>query len=246
MEYFRFGSADSIDHDMFYRFDEMPNTAECKAFCASKEIDNKNIIVIKDGIIIDTFKGTPDEVNNILFHTYSLHEQKFPNPIERTVERSVPLKTIRAIRIILSYLSRTEYRSEIKRALLSLNFKNRLDTLSKLDFRKFENGFGNRKGAFCDICKSLAFQIGQTLALILGKEVYTKKEISELYPELEPFLYRREKLDFNVLNKYNDLLLNEVYEWMTILIYDEDGKEEILFQDFNCKINMQKERIVKV
>ena len=38
--------------------------------------------------------------------------------------------------------------------------------------------------------KTIAFQAGQTLGFIDGKELYTKGALSSAYPVLEPYLYR--------------------------------------------------------
>jgi hypothetical protein len=55
-------------------------------------------------------------------------------------------------------------------------------TIGKIDFSKFE--LDAEDGKF------LAFQLGQTLGLIHGKELYTKKQIGEAFPSLQPFLER--------------------------------------------------------
>ena len=70
---------------MVYVFDEIPSFEECQAFCRSDPEENRNIIVVKDGIVEYCFKGNEDEVNNALLATYSLHEQAYPLLIHRTV-----------------------------------------------------------------------------------------------------------------------------------------------------------------
>ena len=60
-----------------------------------------------------------DEVNNSLYYTYNLHKQDFPLIIKGPVERDIFRKDIRAVRGILSTLSRTQYRSDIKQSLKS-------------------------------------------------------------------------------------------------------------------------------
>ena len=69
------GSKDSTDVDVIYVFDYLPTTVECKRFCDGQGNKNGNIIVIEDGIVVASYKGAPDEVNNSLFSTYSLHKQ---------------------------------------------------------------------------------------------------------------------------------------------------------------------------
>ena len=58
--------------------------------------------------------------------------------------------------------------------------------------------------------KTYAFQIGQTLALMNGKEYYTKKDIGIEYPELKPFLQRENDSDISVLETYKNKFLTEL------------------------------------
>lgn len=110
------GSADSVDKDIVYVLDKIPEYGKCKGFCATLE-GNPNLIVIKDGVVEWCYKGSTDEVNNALYHTISLHLENKDNPIKKTVERDVCLKVIRATRGIISHLSRSQYREEIKSSL---------------------------------------------------------------------------------------------------------------------------------
>lgn len=203
---FRFGSPDSQDIDVVFVQEKKPALAACQAFC-KHETENRNIIVIEDGVIVDCYKGLPDEMNNALYHTYEHHEQRWPNPIQRPVERIVPLKVVRATRMILALLSRTAYRSEIKAALRSHDQAQRQEVLAQIDFRTLDIGV--------EEAKSIAFQLGQTLSLFEGQERYTKGDLSTAYPDLEAFLYRRaQPTDLDVLNARRDQLLrllSEVY-----------------------------------
>src|SRR5690606_31949531 len=59
-------------------------------------------------------------------------------------------------------------------------------------------------------------RIGQTLALMNGKEIYTKKGLIDFYPELKSMLDRVENtipgFDGQILNKYRDMLLKEMQQ----------------------------------
>ena len=99
------GSADSLDKDIHYVFDELPPLNDCKVFCSTDPNENRNIIVIKDGEVVQCYKGTIDEVNNAIFRTYSLHEQSSPLLITHNIKRDAKLKAIRAVRIILSHMA---------------------------------------------------------------------------------------------------------------------------------------------
>lgn len=186
------GSEDSTDIDVHYVFDVMPSFKECKIFCDSDKTENRNIITIDNGIVTNCYKGTVDEINNALLRTYKLHEQSYPLLIEHNVKRDITLKYIRSVRIILSYLSHTIYRRQIKLALKSNKWEDRLNTLSSIDLAEIDFDNLNKHNNKFDICKVFAFQIGQCFGLMNNIELYTKSEITFQYPLLENFLYRKE------------------------------------------------------
>lgn len=156
--------------------------------------------------------------------TYPSHKQYYPLLVNRKVERDKILKYIRSIRIILSYLSRTIYRTQIKSALKG-NWEDRLKTLETIDLRKIDFDNLDKHNNKLDVCKVIAFQIGQCLGLMTNKEYYTKNAIAKHYPLLKKFLYREESdilllneclnsfvnvlktIDINEINKYD--LINE-------------------------------------
>ncbi len=211
------GSEDSLDTDVYYVFDEMPDFNECKKFCSEDSTENRNIICVKDGYVSDCFIGTVDEVNNSLFYTYSLHKQDYPLLVKAPVKRDVYKKDIRAVRGILSTVSRTQYRSIVKGALKGSWF-DRLNALSCIDFNTidFDNLDKNHNGK--DALKVIAFQFGQAIGLHEGCEFYTKSSIAKKYEDLKPFLYRQEG-NLNVLNKYADKYLDILEE---IKVIDND------------------------
>ena len=102
------GSKDSLDHDVYVIFDHIPSFKEAKSYCQSLTGMNPNILVIQDGVVSWSFKGTEDECNNSLFYTYHLHEQDQEIPVTRIVERDLDLKLVRTVRGLLSYFSRTD------------------------------------------------------------------------------------------------------------------------------------------
>ena len=192
-----YGSADSIDEDTLYVIDQLPDTIEsCKEFCLNNKGDNENpnLATIENGIINACFKGTVDELNNAVYKTYSLHEQNYPLIIEHTVERDVYLKIIRAVRVIISHFTKSVLRKELKSSLKS-SWNDRLNALRCIaSLKENEIDFGtlnpNMDGR--DVKKLVAFQIGQTFALVNGVELYTKKEVSDYFPILGKFLQRNE------------------------------------------------------
>ena len=210
-----FGSKSSEDYDVIVFVDEIPSTEQSKSLCRKfdkflymKFVDagmkikktNTNLAVIKGGVVVDVHKGTISEVNNSLYLTYDLHQQFYPNQIDFLVERNdVDLKLLRSARFILMYLSRTEHRIIVKSALKS-NFIKKLKVLGDIDLSKVQD-LGKRNIEWKDYLKSLSFQLAQSLSLVEGVELYTKEDLSDYFPELEPMLMRTGE-DLEILEKY--------------------------------------------
>jgi len=229
------GSEDSIDIDVYYVFDELPDFKFCQEFCADKE-ENRNIITIKNEVVNQCFKGTTDEVNNGLYYTYHLHEQKHPLLVERLLERDVLYKDIRAFRGIFSYLSRTKYRQEIKHGLKS-NWTTRIKILEQVDWNEVID-FGktfNKK----DILKVYAFQLGQSLGLHDGVELYTKSSISEQYSGLRKYLYR-EETDFTDMLFYLNKFISKIKTYRVI-----ENEMIVNFCDFGKTIDLKTEKYLE-
>ena len=197
----RFGSQDSIDEDVLYVFQSLPSFQECQAFCRQGE-DNRNIVVVVDGAIAQSFKGIPDEASNALLATYDLHQQEFENPVTKKVVRNVLTKSVRATRVVLSMLSRSRYRPDIKPALRSNSQAARLKVLREIDFSSLDLG--------PEPCKSIAFQLGQSLALNQGHELYTKSEVKAFDPKLVSFLDRKSVSSLSPLNELRDRFLDSM------------------------------------
>jgi hypothetical protein len=215
MKYYLFGSENSQDYDILVEYDLIPRDVDkahaiCKDFnnqlgliYTDKEI-NCNLITIKDNQIINCHKGTYDELNNCLFYTYGLHNQKFSNPILKPVERDLNEKILRVARFIITFYSRTELRTEIKAALRG-DLHQRLAVLKKIDFLRMTE-FTGKKEKPEDVRKVIAFQLGQVFSLIHGYEPdsYTKNGIIKNFPELSDILNRKpvEKIDLWILEQF--------------------------------------------
>lgn len=182
------GSQDSTDLDVIYVMDSLPSFVECQRFCSADKQENRNIIVIRDGIVTACFKGLPDEVNNALLTTWHLHEQAYPLLITRRVERDVFLKDVTATRKILSPLTTTELRPQIK-AALKADWPGRVRALQELDLAGVTL-LRDRGRLQADLLKSMAFQTGMALGLHQGAELYTKGDIAAHFPALAPYLAR--------------------------------------------------------
>ncbi|KRD12683.1 hypothetical protein ASE21_01910 [Flavobacterium sp. Root901] len=205
-----FGSENSLDVDLVFFIEKMPETI-LEKLSLSKELTdfikinfpekvvNANLAVCKNGHLTEVYKGTTDELNNSLFYTYDFHQQQFKNQIDILLKRDVDLKFLRSSRMILSFLSKTEYRVEIKNALKS-NLNEKMQILENIDLNKISS-FGKNTN-YQDVLKSIAFQLGQSISLDEGKELYTKNQIAESFPELKKYLFREEKSDCENLEKW--------------------------------------------
>lgn len=183
------GSADSTDLDVVYVFDTMPSFEECQIFCRSDPKENRNIIVVTEGVVNACFKGIPDEMNNALLTTYPLHEQEYPLFIDRAVPRDVFLKDITITRKVISPLTETPMRRQVK-AVLRADWAQRQAFMKELKLTEIDfDHVGKWKRE--DLLKSIAFQLGQGIGLHQGLELYTKADIAEYIPELYPYLYRQ-------------------------------------------------------
>jgi hypothetical protein len=214
-----FGSENSKDYDVLVFVDNIPQVTDdahqlCKYYnnilepVLNDKPLNCNIGVIQDGQLVDCFKGTVDELQNVLYYTYKNHKQYYPNFISHTVERDLEEKILRVCRCILSFYSRTSIRPQVKLALRS-DLRTKIPVLKMINFVDMSD-FTNKRESVEDIYKVIAFQFGQLFSLIDGheKESYTKNEIIKNYSDLEPFLNRKSsKDDLPILNKYKDRLI---------------------------------------
>lgn len=232
-----YGSEDSTDVDIAYIVDKLPSLQECKKFCSEDKKENRNLITINDGIITDCYKGTIDELNNAILDTYKLHIQNTELFINRNVKRDIPLKLIRSIRAMLSHLSRSQYRKEIKFALRS-NWSMRLNTilnikLDTIDFNTLNNNMSRE-----DILKLFAFQIGQCSALIYGKhELYTKNEIISYNDILTSYLRRNINTNISELNEIKNKLIYDIINYFEICDINIDIVKFVRDNYNNEKIN---------
>lgn len=210
-DYYRFGSKDSIDIDVLIVHPESSGLESDNQLIKQINKDypithnwNINIIKIKNGVVINSIpsKGNPDSVNNSLFETYSLHEQKHPFPLKRKVERNKNLAIEKCLVAIFTFYKKTDHQTfyksipkEIKNGKAAL--VDRLAFLEKIDFNilPFDEEAKN-KNAF----KSLAFHVGQTISLLDGVEIYTKQKLISFHPDLEYLIKRSSIEETNIIN----------------------------------------------
>lgn len=194
-----FGSEDSRDYDVLVIVDNLGTIMQNKATIDSlKEVYknlysdkplNLNIATANKEQLTAVFKGTLDEVNNSIIDTYDLHSQSFDLGISKRLERDAGLKSLRAMRVILTFLSRTSCRELVKKALRDSAIEKHR-TLQEINISQFSD-LGDKNITLVDFYKTAAFQMGQSRALNNKIELYSKSKIAEQYPELESALKRR-------------------------------------------------------
>lgn len=234
------GSEDSLDLDVYYVFEKMPDFHECRTFCSGDSSENRNIITIVNGLVDDAFIGVIDEVNNGLIDTYPLHIQDYPLIITDRMPRNVIIKQIRSIRGILSLLSRTPYRQQIKYALRG-NWSHRIECLKDIDLCCLDFNRMNKQMDSYSVLKVIAFQIGQALGLLNGKEFYTKSSVSKEYPTLEPFLYRSKA----AFIKDIDHMLQVYTAAVEHIKYEEIDSNTVYFPDYDKTYELRHENEIQ-
>lgn len=200
MKYYVFGSQSSQDLDILVLVEKIGTIQENKIKVTelqeelksiSSKAVNVNLGIEENGVLVQVFKGTLDEVNNSVMDTYSLHPQMHSLSITQRMKRDVSEKVLRSVRIVLSNLSRTHYRKLVKTALQG-DVKSRIEALKNIDLRSVTT---HDKYPILDVHKTLAFQMGQAVGLIVGCELYTKEDIAKVYPHLGAALRRETSLN---------------------------------------------------
>lgn len=228
-----FGSKSSVDLDVCFFVERIGSVVENNemlrylisnsTFKQKKKV-NGNLAVIEKGALIDCFKGTPDELNNSLFYTYHLHDQLHEQRITKLLERNLDLKLVRCMRTLVSYFTRTHKRTEAKAALHGY-FKSKIDFIQSIALEDFDD-FG-KNGTVVEVYKSMAFQMGQVLALMKGTEVYTKEAVVAEFPCLKSYLYR-EEASSNELQLILNELMGKSLEYLPLMSLAKEPKNKSL------------------
>lgn len=183
------GSENSLDRDAYVIIPSILDKNNAKKLCDSLTDINANLLVIENGQVIWSYKGTIDECNNSILATYHLHIQETENPIMQKMDRNYGLKMLRTIRGLLSYNSRTDLREIIKKALVSNSFDEKVSVLKQVNLNTI---LDFQKTSLIETYKFFAFQMGQTLALLEDNvELFTKNSVGAYYPELQDYLDRK-------------------------------------------------------
>ena len=214
-----FGSENSLDLDVMMFVEEISDnnkdaTEMCKFYNQSvgdiyesmygitKEV-NCNLAVLKNGFVDEVYKGTSDEVSNSVLVTQHLHTQFHKNRyVRELVGRDLQIKLLRTARVLLSFLSRTSHRTLVKAALRS-DIYHKIKVLRSIDLGTI-NDIGKSSTSFEDYLKTMSFQLGQSIGLFKGVELYTKESISSEFPLLGTFLKRDVCSDLKILNTFKE------------------------------------------
>ncbi|POR24869.1 hypothetical protein BWK58_07505 [Flavobacterium columnare] len=221
--YYIYGSSDSTDTDVVIVIpkNEMPAAQEQrKNFVLdlknTYEFDwNATLAVIENGVMIDTIytKSWIDSLNNALLKTYCHHSQVYPLLINHKIKRNKVLAIYKAVRTVLTMLTRTSYRSEIRPILKGIHdFNLKVEVLKKIDFENIET-FNQKNTSDADVWKIIAFYVGQNNALIKeDEEIYTKADLIVKFPEMFPFVYRQ-----NISIADKRVLQRFISEWIALI-----------------------------
>lgn len=216
----RHGSVESIDEDYYLVVKELPTQPEFKEFLKTTTKDY-NCITIEDGKVTGCLRGTVDEINNSIYYTFSNHKQSISeNPIKNLVERDVFIKVNMVVRDLLSHVSRTHLRVEVKKALTECVLSKRIRVLHLISLTTIED-FG--KTTKQEALKIYAQRIGLLIALLEGKELFDKSDYKDVF---KPFLYRREITPDNVvlLDYWLHSLTNKLMLYFDVVVDYEVGE----------------------
>lgn len=196
--YYFFGSPDSLDIDVLI---DHPGSWENaiqdiqQQHPVTKEW-NIGLITINDDRIVKTMpkKGTPDAVHNSLYYTYKHHRgrQVYELPLKAPVTRHLLLAIDGCIKNLLVTVGTSDlkefYKKNFRKAMRSGIWSDRLDLLLKWPYYEL---YYEDPSKCIAIYKSLAFDVGQTLSLLDGVELYTKSEVINAHPELADIIGRK-------------------------------------------------------
>ncbi len=242
--YYFFGSANSQDTDVLLACEAIPDQHMAhewiQAYKQHHQVSwNINLITIQQGLVTDTIssKSTIDGIHNALYETYSLHPQVHPLPLHGKVNRHLLLNIYRCIRTILTFCTRTHYRTQIRPTLKGLHpFHHKLQSLAVLDFTTLTT-FDAKYTADIDIWKTIPFYLGQTLSLMNGIEIYTKDTLVTHHPQFANFIYRKPLSTEDII-----YLQQQKNQWLEILYtLPFDNPESGILILGEEKIDMNKE-----
>lgn len=215
------GSKTSVDNDIYLVVDEIPTKQEFSDLKHAM-ISDVNCIKIENGQVVGCFKGTVDEINNSIYYTFDNHPQHIEEcPVKSPVEREYFKKSVSSLREMLAFVSRTQYRDTVKKAIKSPDLSLKIDTLKSIKISEIKDFEKAQKE---EVYKFFSQQICMITSLIKSvkegnPESFDKEEFVLEYPKLKPFLFREkdkteEHLPFleDAISEYSDFLKVHLFE----------------------------------
>lgn len=252
---YRYGSNTSDDIDLFVELTTPPVTSSDfekldglrdvvrqltrdgeQVTKSNKPIDYSFIYINDSGVVEWCEYDDLEECNNALYHTFNHHQYNNTmvgdNPIKKELTQNVSFKIVKVIRQLLTYLSRTSYRSDVKRLLKYGSFKERLEFVLGLvsDSQLSDLGTFEKNLSDIEILKDIAFGFIQLYALIDGEVVFCKRDACLRFPDLVPFILKHKDVDWTtlesfILETFNMLSMNvEIFDDMDAVRFVGDAK----------------------
>ena len=253
---YRYGSNDSDDIDVFISLNRIPdfNDDDDSAMMdeihetidytlkysgtftnSGKSIDYSFIHISDAGVVDWCEYDDLAECNNALFYTFAHHPYNNNvlygrNPIKKKLEQNVSFKIVKVVRTLLTFLSRTEYRKDVKHLLKHGTFKERLEFVLQVVSK---NGLSNinsfeKKLDDVEIVKDIAFMFIQLYGLVHEVDVFCKRDACLRFPDLMPYIYKDseaslEKLEDFIIETFESLSMSiEVYDKVDGVKYAKD------------------------
>jgi len=252
---YRYGSNDSDDVDIFIALSRVPDYTDDTDVYFIEEIHQAVSDLLKSGVIAESNRkieyslihvskdGAVDwceyddleECNNALFHTFSHHAYNNSvmggvNPVKKKLRQNVSYKIVKVVRSLLTYLSRTEHRTDVKYLLKNGTFGERLEFvlkfLSNQGLSELESF--NKNLSDVEITKDIAFMFIQLYSLIHDVDVFTKRDAVLRYPDMMKYIYKesdasRSDLEVFMIETFEALSMNiEVYKQVDGIKYCKD------------------------
>lgn len=256
-----YGSNDSKDFDIFVQISRIPDDEDHEdledikegvieglrrsipRLKGTRDIDAKSMNVDLSFVHIDEDSKVMDwceydnlaEANNCLLTTFDHHRFNTraydEAPVQAALTQNVSLKLVKNLRTILTCLSRTEYRQEVKRLLKEGSFAERIEFIAEFVSSNKLQGVEsfNKNLNDQEITKDLAFCFIQLHALMQGFEVFTKRDACMNYPDLAKYILRTEgsddleALESFIFEIFTDLSSNlEIFSELDAVRYTKD------------------------
>lgn len=199
----------------------------------NRKLDLCMIYIGDDGVIQWCEKGNVEQTNNCLYYTFHMHRQNNilhgDNPITMPLQQSVSLKAITNVRALLTYISRTSLRENVKDLLKNGNFIQRTDfILEHVANGKFLSNLNdfNKNLSKTEIAKDLAFHFAQLYALMHGKEIFTKDEACFIYPDISMYIERKENIGLKNLDNF----ISEVLQELLVKVVFDSSNDSLKFE----------------